>query len=111
MDESFGNHFHACFHLHLAISMSIGASMSLGSCDCSSYKKNVSDIFLCFWLVIKVRKAIIYNSSMLCDLKPTHKFSHPRLGAKMLMILEARCKMQCYDAMRDLRVKIGVLEW
>ena len=36
-----------------------------------------------------MRKAIIYNSSMLGDLKPTHKRSHPKgKGSKMLMILE-----------------------
>ena len=80
MDDSLVNHCHACFHLHLAISMSIGSPRSLGSYDCSSYKtKDVSDIFLYFWLVIKVRKAIIYNSSMLGDLKPTHKSSHSRV--------------------------------
>ena len=33
-----------------------------------------------------------------------------RVRAKMLMILEAKMQMQCYDAMRDLRVKIRVLQ-
>ena len=79
MDEGLVNHCHACFHLHLAISMSIWSPRSLGSYDCSSYKtKDVSDIFLCFWLVNKMRKAIIYNSSMLGGLKPTH--TSPTLG-------------------------------
>ena len=51
--------------------MSKGPPRSLGSHDCSSYKiKYVSDIFLCFWLVNKIRKEIIYNSSMLGGLKP-----------------------------------------
>jgi hypothetical protein len=40
----------------------------------------------------------------------THKRSHPKVrGTTMLMILEAM-QMQCCDAMRDLRVKIGVLQ-
>ena len=53
---------------------------------------------------------MIYNSSMLGDLKPTHKRSHPKAkGTKMLMILEAM-QVQCHDAMRDLRVKIRVLQ-
>jgi len=52
---------------------------------------------------------MMYNSSMLGDLKTNHKESHPKAkGTKMLKILEAM-QMQCYDAMRDLRVKIGVL--
>ena len=60
-------------------------------------------------MVNKIRKAIIYNSSMLGGLKPTHRRSHPKAkGTKMLMILEAM-QMQSYDAMRDLRVKIRVL--
>ena len=60
--------------------MSIGPPRSLGSYDCSSYKtKDVSDIFLCFWLVNKIRKAIIYNSSMLGGLKPTHTSPNPRV--------------------------------
>ena len=95
MNGSLLNHCHACFHLHLAISMSIEFHRSLRSYDCSSYKtKEVSDIFLCFWLVNKIRKAIIYNSSMLGDLKPTHKCSHPKVRSQDAMILEARCKMQ-----------------
>ena len=53
---------------------------------------------------------MIYNSSMLGDLKTTHKRSHPKAkGTKMLMILEAM-QMQYYDAMRDLRDKIRVLQ-
>jgi hypothetical protein len=57
-----------------------------------------------------MRKAIIYNSNMLGDLKPTHKRSHPKAkGTKMLMILEA-LQRQCYDAMRDLSAKIEVLQ-
>ena len=37
-----------------------------------------------------MRKAIIYNSSMFGDLKPTLKRSLPQAkGTKMLMILEA----------------------
>ena len=71
--------------------------------------KDVSDIFLCFWLIKKIRKAMIYTSSMLGDLQTPHKRSHPKAkGTKMLKILEAM-QMQCYDAMRDIRVKIGVL--
>ena len=84
MDESFGNHCHACFHLLLATSIGMGPPRSLRSHDCSSYKtKDVSDIFLCFWLVNKMRKAIIYNSSMLGDLKlltrsPSQRQRKPR---------------------------------
>ena len=56
-----------------------------------------------------MRKAMIYHSSMLGDLKPLTRGPHPKAkGTKMLMILEA-LQMQCYDAMRNLRVKIGVL--
>ena len=53
---------------------------------------------------------MIYNSSMLGDLKPPHRRSHPKAkGTKMLVILE-EMQVQCYDAMRDLRDKIGVLQ-
>ena len=53
---------------------------------------------------------MLYNSNMLGDLKPTHRRSHPKAkGTKMLMILEAM-QVQCYDVMRDLRDKIGVLQ-
>ena len=48
-------------------------------------------------------------TSFVCSLS-NHKESHPKAkGTKMLMILEAM-QMQCYDAMRDLRDKIGVLQ-
>ena len=37
-----------------------------------------------------MRKTIIYNSSMLGDLKPPHRRSRPKAkGTKMLKILEA----------------------
>ena len=55
---------------------------------------------------------IMIGANLRCysDLQTTHKRSHPKAkGTKMLMILEA-LQMQCYDAMRDLRVKIGVLQ-
>ena len=53
---------------------------------------------------------MIYNSSMLGDLKPLTRDPNPKAkGTKMLMILEAM-QLQCYDAMRDLRVKIRVLQ-
>ena len=48
-------------------------------------------------------------TSFVCSLS-SHKESHPKAkGTNMLKILEAM-QMQCYDAMRDLRVKIGVLQ-
>ena len=53
---------------------------------------------------------MIYNSSMLGNLKPlTRGPTQRQRGTKMLVILEA-LQMQCYDAMRDLRDKIGVLQ-
>jgi hypothetical protein len=76
MDESFGNHYHACYHLLLTMSLYQWSPRSFGPCDCSSYKtKDVSDIFLCFWLVSKIRKAIMYNTSMLGGLKPLTQIS------------------------------------
>ena len=54
--------------------------MSIVAHDHLSVKtKRVSDIFLCFWLVIKIRKAIIYNTNMLGGLKPTHTNPNPRV--------------------------------
>ena len=45
---------------------------------------------------------------MLGDLKPlTRGPTQKAKGTQMLMILKA-LQMQCYDAMRDLRAKIGV---
>ena len=47
--------------------------------------KKVNDIFLCFWLVNKMIKAMIYNTSMPGDLKPLTRRSHPKgKEAKML---------------------------
>ena len=47
---------------------------------------------------------------MLGDLKPLTRGPNSKAkGAKMLKILEAM-QMQCYDVMRDLRVKIRVLQ-
>ena len=70
----------------------------MGSPDHLSFKtKEVSDIFLCFWLVKQIRKEIIYNSSMLGGLKPTH--TSPTLGLRSqdAMILEANA--MCNDMM------------
>ena len=62
----------------------------MGAHDHLSFKKKrVNDIFLCFWLVNKIRKAIIYNSSMLGGLKPTHTSPNPRVRSQDAMILEA----------------------
>jgi len=53
---------------------------------------------------------MIYNSSMLGDLKPLTRDPYPKgKGAKMLNDPWGYA-MQCYDAMRDLRDKIGVLQ-
>ena len=47
--------------------------------------KMLDDIFLCFWLVDKIRKAMIYNSSMPGDLKPLTRDPYPKgKEAKML---------------------------
>ena len=109
MNESFENHFHTCFHLHLAISISIRSPRSLRSYDCSSYKtKDVSDIFLCFWLVKKWEnqwytiQACLVISNHLQEVPPKGKGNQDAYDPWGYA-------MQCYNAMRDLRDKIGVL--
>ena len=53
---------------------------------------------------------MMYNSSMLGDLKPlTRSPTQRQREPRCLKILEAM-QMKCYDAMRDLRDKIGVLQ-
>jgi hypothetical protein len=47
---------------------------------------------------------------MLGGLNPTYTSPNPRVRSQDAMILEANANEQCYDAMRDLRVKIRVLQ-
>jgi hypothetical protein len=77
MIKSFLDHCHAFSHLHLAISLGLGAFYEhCGAHDHLSFKtKKVSDIILCFLLVNKIRKAIVYNSSLLGGLKPLTQVS------------------------------------
>ena len=47
MDESFGNHYHACFHLLLTMSLYQWSPRSFGPCDCSSYKQKMLVTYFC----------------------------------------------------------------
>ena len=85
MKDIFGNHYHAFFHLLLTLSLHKRSPRSFGPCDCSSYKQKMLVTYFCaFGYLNKIRKAIIYNSSMLGGLRPTHTSPTLGLGAKML---------------------------
>ena len=47
MDESFGNHYHACFHLLLTLSLHQRSPRCFGPCDCSSYKQKMLVTYFC----------------------------------------------------------------
>jgi hypothetical protein len=47
MDESFGNHFHACYHLLLTMSLYQWSPWRFWPCDCSSYKQKMLVTYFC----------------------------------------------------------------
>ena len=47
MDEGFGDHYHACYHLLLTMSLYQWSPWSFWPCDCSSYKHKMLVAYFC----------------------------------------------------------------